>query len=138
MTTAREHNDLKENTWVGQLGIEITHTEPGKVVAQIQVRPDLLAPNGFLHAASVVSFADSLCGSATVENLPQGAVGHTTIELKANLLGTARIGAIECEATLAHGGKTTQVWDARVTSKESGKTIALFRCTQLILYPEKK
>ncbi|MGO9606162.1 MAG: PaaI family thioesterase [Candidatus Binataceae bacterium] len=135
MTTAREHNDLKKNTWIGQLGIEITHTEPGKVVAQITVRPDLLAPNGFIHAGVIVSFADSLCGSGTVENLPAGASGHTTIELKANLLGTAREGIIECEATLVHGGRTTQVWDAKVTSKESGKTIALFRCTQLIVYP---
>ncbi|MGO9452905.1 MAG: PaaI family thioesterase [Candidatus Binataceae bacterium] len=135
MTTAREHNDLKKNTWIGQLGIEITHTEPGKVVAQITVRPDFLAPNGFIHGGVIVSFADSLCGSGTVENLPAGASGHTTIELKANLLGTAREGIIECEATLVHGGRTTQVWDAKVTSKESGKTIALFRCTQLIVYP---
>ena len=67
---------------------------------------------------------------------PSGARGYTTIELKANLLGTARDGHLECEATLVHGGRTTQVWDAKVTSNESGKTLALFRCTQLILYPE--
>jgi 1,4-dihydroxy-2-naphthoyl-CoA hydrolase len=135
MTTAREHNDRKKNTWVGRLGIEIVEASPGKVIAQIRVRPDFLAPNGFIHGAVMVSFADSLCGSGTVENLPAGASGHTTIELKANLLGTVREGIIECEATMAHGGRTTQVWDARVTSKESGKVLALFRCTQLILYP---
>jgi|SRR5208282_660099 len=135
MTTAREHNDLKKNTWIGQLGIEITHTEPGKVLAQITVRPDLLAPNGFIHAGVIVSFADSLCGSGTVENLPAGASGHTTIELEANLLGTTGEGIVECEATLVHSGRTTQVWDARVIAKQSGKTIALFRCTQLIVYP---
>ncbi len=138
MTTAREHNDLKKNTWVGELGIEIVSAAPGRVVGEIEVRPDFLAPNGFIHAAVIVSMADSLCGSGTVEALPDGATGHTTIELKANLLGTARGGTIRCEATLVHGGRTTQVWDATVVSKATGKTIALFRCTQLILYPTGK
>ena len=135
MTTAREHNDRKKDTWVGQLGIEITDAERGKVTGQIQVRPDFLAPNGFIHAAVIVSFADSLCGSGTVEALPDGATGHTTIELKANLLGSTRQGIVECTATLVHGGRTTQVWDATVISKDTGKTLALFRCTQLILCP---
>jgi len=133
---AREYNDARKGTWVGDLGIEITSVAPGRLVAQVKVRRELLSPNGFLHAATVVTLADSLCGSGTMDNLPAGARGYTTIELKANLLGTAREGHIECEATLAHGGRTTQVWDARVVAKESGKTIALFRCTQLILYPE--
>ena len=92
MTTAREHNRAKQNSWVGELGIEVVSAEPGTVVGQIQVRPEFLAPNGFIHAAVLVSFADSLCGSGTVEALPQGATGHTTIELKANLLGTVREG----------------------------------------------
>ena len=135
MTSAREHNRLKETTWVGELGIEVVSAERGTVVGQIQVRPELLAPNGFIHGAVLVSFADSLCGSGTVEALPQGATGHTTIELKANLLGTVRKGIVECRATLVHGGRTTQVWDATVVARETGKTIALFRCTQLVLYP---
>ena len=135
MTTAREHNRLKQNSWVGELGIEIVSAESGAVVGQFVVRPEFLAPNGFIHAAVLVSFADSLCGSGTVEALPQGATGHTTIELKANLLGTVRTGIVECRATLVHGGRTTQVWDATVIARETGKTLALFRCTQLVLYP---
>ena len=135
MTTAREHNRLKQNSWVGELGIEIVSAEPATVVGQIQIRPEFLAPNGFIHAAVLVSFADSLCGSGTVEALPHGATGHTTIELKANLLGTVRRGIVECRATLVHGSRTTQVWDATVIAKETGKPIALFRCTQLVLYP---
>jgi 1,4-dihydroxy-2-naphthoyl-CoA hydrolase len=135
VTTAGEHNRLKEKGWVGELGIDVVSAEPGTVVGQIQVRPEFLAPNGFIHAAVLLSFADSLCGSGTVEALPQGATGHTTIELKANLLGTVRRGIVECRATLVHGGRSTQVWDATVIAKGSGKTIALFRCTQLVLYP---
>ena len=135
MTTAHEHNRQKQNSWVGELGIEVIAAQPGTVVGHLQVRPEFLAPNGFIHAAVLVSFADSLCGSGTVEALPHGATGHTTIELKANLVGTVREGIVECRARLVHGGRTTQVWDATVIAKESGKTIALFRCTQLVLYP---
>jgi uncharacterized protein (TIGR00369 family) len=68
-------------------------------------------------------------------NLPEGAQSFTTIELKSNFVGTKRGGAIGCEAKLVHGGRTTQVWDATVSDEESGKPIALFRCTQMILYP---
>ena len=135
MTTAREHNERKKDTWVGQLDIEIVSAKRGSVVGQVKVRPDFLAPNGFIHGAVMVSLADSLCGSGAVEALPDGASGHTTIELKANLLGTVREGLLECRANLVHGGRTTQVWDATVVAKESGKTLALFRCTQLVIYP---
>jgi uncharacterized protein (TIGR00369 family) len=136
MPTAREYNDLRKGTWVGDLGIEIVSVEPRRLIGAVTVRKELLSPNGFLHAGCVITLADSMCGAGTMENLPADARGYTTIELKANLLGTARDGHLECEATLVHGGRTTQVWDAKVTSKESGKALALFRCTQLILYPE--
>ena len=94
-----------------------------------------MAPNGYLHAATVIALADTSCGYGTFVNLPEGTECFTTIELKSNFLGTKREGAIRCEATLAHGGRTTQVWDATVADEESGKPIALFRCTQMILYP---
>jgi len=71
-----------------------------------------------------------------VANLPKEANGFTTIELKSNHLGTALEGTIECVAKPAHLGRTTQVWDATVTHRETGKTIALFRCTQMVLYPK--
>jgi uncharacterized protein (TIGR00369 family) len=70
--------------------------------------------------------------------LPEGATGFTTIELKSNHLGTARAGFVECVAKAVHFGKTTQVWDAVVTSTTSGKVMALFRCTQMILYAKDK
>ena len=104
--------------------------------AWLPLRHELLAPNGYLHAASAVALADTACGYGTWASLPDGARGFTTIELKTNFLGTALDGAISCEAKLVHGGRTTQVWDAEVIAETKGRTIALFRCTQLILYPE--
>jgi 1,4-dihydroxy-2-naphthoyl-CoA hydrolase len=119
----------------GLLGVEFVSIEGTRVVSRMAVRPELLAPNGYLHAASVIALADTTCGFGTIANRPDGAENFTTIELKTNFLGTATEGAIHCEANLAHGGRTTQVWDAEVTDEASGKPIALFRCTQLLLYP---
>jgi uncharacterized protein (TIGR00369 family) len=119
----------------GLVGIEFGDIAPGRVTSRLVVRQELMAPNGYLHAATVVALADTSSGYGTVASLPEGARGFTTIELKSNFLGTIREGAIACEATLTHGGRTTQVWDARITDEATGRVIALFRCTQLLLYP---
>jgi 1,4-dihydroxy-2-naphthoyl-CoA hydrolase len=115
------------------LGFRATTLEEGKLHAELDVRPDLLAPNGFLHAATVIGLADTACGYACLAHLPPGAKSFTTIELKSNFLGTAREGTIKAVATGVHLGRSTQVWDATVTGPD-GKTIALFRCTQMVLY----
>ena len=119
----------------GHLGIVITQVAGREVRAELAVRPELMAPNGFLHAGTIVAFADTCAGYGCISNLPAGATGFTTIELKSNHLGTARDGVVDCVATVAHMGKTTQVWDAVITHRDTGKTIALFRCTQMLLYP---
>lgn len=136
MKNPQQLNELCEGMFPALLGIVMTDVGEGEVRAEMAVTPSLLAPNGYLHAGSVVSLADTTCGNGCVAHLPEGASGFTTIELKSNHLGTARDGSIECVATLTHKGRTTQVWDATVTSRETGKKIALFRCTQLILYPK--
>ncbi len=117
----------------GLIGIEIDEIEEGHVRMHLPLRPELLAPNGYLHAATVVALADSACGYGCIASLPEGATGFTTIELKTNFLATALEGTLRVESRRVHGGRTTQIWDATV-SREDGKTLALFRCTQLLLY----
>jgi uncharacterized protein (TIGR00369 family) len=119
----------------GLIGIEIRDVTRGRVTSRLALRTEHLAPNGYLHAATVVALADTSCGYGTVASLPDGARGFTTIELKSNFLGTVREGGIACEATLMHAGRTTQVWDARITDESTTRVIALFRCTQILLYP---
>lgn len=133
MGIVEELNRRSEGALPGLIGLEIVAAEEGHLSGRLELREELLAPNGYLHAATVVALADTSCGYGTFVNLPEDAEGFTTIELKSNFLGTAREGTIECEARLVHGGRTTQVWDATVTG--GGRTIALFRCTQMILYP---
>ena len=134
--TLESLNQRGVGTFPGYLGIEITEVGEQRLAARLPIKPHLLAPNGYLHAGSIVSLADTAAGYACIVHLPEGATNFTTIELKSNHVGTAREGAIACVATAAHLGRTTQVWDVTVTNEANGKTIALFRCTQMILYPK--
>jgi len=119
----------------GLLGFRPTALAEGRLEAELDIRPELLAPNGYLHAATIVALADTACGYGCIAHLPAGADNFTTIELKSNFLGTVRDGTLACVATPVHRGSTTQVWDAVVAHKQSGKRLALFRCTQMILTP---
>lgn len=118
----------------GLLGIEIVELESSRCRLRCSITPQHLAPNGYLHAAAIIALADTAAGYGCVASLPEGATGFTTIELKSNHTGTLLEGGMTAEATLLHGGKTTQVWDAVVTDEATGRRLALFRCTQLLVY----
>jgi len=139
--TTPSHKDFKklgDGYLPGLLGVEIVTVNKEFVESRMMVRREVMAPNGFLHAASVIALADTSCGYGCLAVLPEGASGFTTIELKSNFLGTAREGHIACRATPVHLGRTTQVWDAVVTNEASGAKIALFRCTQMVLWQNPK
>jgi uncharacterized protein (TIGR00369 family) len=129
-------NERSVGKFPGFLGIVFTHLDGLEIRAELPIRGEFIAPNGFLHAGTIVTLADTACGYGCFANLPQGATGFTTVELKSNHLATAREGTIATTARAVHRGRTTQVWDAVVTHKETGRTLALFRCTQMILYPK--
>jgi uncharacterized protein (TIGR00369 family) len=136
-TSLDELNARGQSGLPGHLGMVFTAVQAaadgGEVQAEMRVQPHLMAPNGFLHAGSLVSLADTCCGYGCVLFLPPGARGFTTVELKSNHLGTARDGTVRCVARPVHVGRTTQVWDATVKHAESGRTLVVFRCTQLVL-----
>ena len=134
MLTPEQFNNRGAGYLPGLLGIVITHVGKSELRSELKVNKSLMAPNDYLHAGTVVALADTSAGYGCAANLPEGATGFTTIELKSNHLGTAREGTINCVAKAVHLGKTTQVWDAVITHGESGKTVALFRCTQMVLY----
>ena len=118
----------------GLFGFRVTAIGDDHLDAELDVRPEILAPNGYLHAATVVALADTACGYGCIAHLPPDAMNFTTIELKANVLGTVREGTLACTARPVHLGRTTHVWDATVYRGADRRTIALFRCTQMILY----
>jgi 1,4-dihydroxy-2-naphthoyl-CoA hydrolase len=136
LPTPAELNARKPGTLLGMMGMETIEVERGRVVLRMTVRPDLLAPNGYLHGGTIVALADSACGMASFAHMPVGAEGFTTVELKTNFLGTTTEGELRCIATPQHLGKSTQVWDAEVIRADTDKTIAIFRCSQMILWPK--
>jgi uncharacterized protein (TIGR00369 family) len=133
MLTPASFNQRGADCLPGHLGMVITHVAKGELRIELPVTRALMAPNGFLHAGSIVALADTAAGYGCIASLPEGAAGFTTLELKSNHLGTAREGTLDCVAKAAHLGRTTQVWDAVVSHRETGKTLALFRCTQMVL-----
>ena len=118
----------------GLMGVEILQVTTNFAAARMEVKKLHFAPNGYLHAGSIVTLADTIAGYGCLYNLPDKGISFTTIELKTNFLGATKNGFIKAEATLQHAGKTTQVWDVTVKNEETEKSVALFRCTQLILY----
>jgi 1,4-dihydroxy-2-naphthoyl-CoA hydrolase len=134
MVTLEQLNKIGVGKLPGHLGIVITHVGESELSAELAIKEQHMAPNGYLHAGTVVTLADTCAGYGCIANLPQGATGFTTIELKSNHFGTAKEGTIVGSAKPVHLGRTTQVWDTIVSHRDSGKTIALFRCTQMILY----
>lgn len=129
-------NAMQQGFLPGELGLEVLEARQGYLRSQVKVEAKHMAPNGFLHAAAVIALLDSAAGYGCRISLPEGASGFTTIELKSNFLGSAKVGeVVTCEAKLVHGGRMTQVWDATATHADTGKAIALFRCTQMVLYP---
>jgi len=132
----RSLNDFGRDRLPGLLGLEILSCSAERVTGRLAVTAPLIAGTGFLWAPVVIALADTLCAYGTGEALPPGASSFTTAELKTNFLGSiAAGGAIFGVATPVHRGRTTQVWDAVVTNEANGRTLALFRCTQIILYP---
>jgi uncharacterized protein (TIGR00369 family) len=132
--SAQELTALLPGRLPGLLGMRVTEVGAGVMSGELDVREEVLAPNGYLHAATVVGLADTLCGLGARLCLPEGSNGFTTVELSSSFLATARSGTVRAQARLVHGGRRTQVWDATASGPD-GRTLALFRCTQLVLYP---
>ncbi|MEM7514569.1 MAG: PaaI family thioesterase [Bacteroidota bacterium] len=133
--TVDQINKLGADCFPGYLGIKAVDIQENAVVGEMEVGANHLAPNRYLHAGCVITLADSLAGYSTLMNLPEGAISFTTIELKSNFIRTVREGTIQARCIAEHLGKKTQVWKVVVTAKDSGKKMAIFSCTQMVLYP---
>ncbi len=109
---------------------------PDLVLGHIDVTPNLIAGTGFLFAPAVVALADTCAAIGCGRNIPEGA-SFTTIELKSNFLASARVGErVLCRCTPVHLGRQTHVWDAEVVNETTGRKMAVFRCTQMVLRHE--
>ena len=116
---------------VKHLGIRFVETEKDRVVAELEIRPELLTTTGALHGGTLMAFADTVGAAGTVVNLAQGQ-STATLESKTNFFAAARAGVVRAESTPLHKGKRTHVWQTRVTDA-NGKLVSLTIQTQVIL-----
>jgi 1,4-dihydroxy-2-naphthoyl-CoA hydrolase len=114
-------------------GIRFTEATKDRVVAELLIRDDLKTFGGRLHGGAIMAFADTVGATATFVNLPPGA-GTTTLESKTNFFAGATEGLVRAEATPLHRGRTTMVWQTRVTDA-AGRLLALVIQTQMVLPP---
>lgn len=134
--TAEAMNEFFADRLPGRLGYVIDRCEPECVEGHLVVGNDLIAGTGFLFAQVVVGLADFLCAMGVPFHMPHDC-SFTTLELKSNFVGSARPGErVECRALPSHVGRTTQVWDANVRNASTDRAMALFRCTQMVLFPK--
>lgn len=133
--TLEQLNARAEGRLAGLVGLNVTEADPDRIRGVIEVREQLQTSNGFLHTATMIALLDTLAGYGALMHMHERAIGFTTIELNSSFLGTAKEGRVIGEATPVQCGGTTQVWQGRAWREADGKQLALFRCTQLVLYP---
>ena len=130
-----DFNRYGEEYLFGYLGMEFLKVEKDEVVARIVLEQHHFGWNGYLHAGTIFALADSCAGYGCIRSLHEGATGFTTIETKNNFISTLRQGAIQAIATPLHRGRSTQVWDTKVSSEETKKLLSCYRSTQMIFWP---
>ena len=124
-------NDMWKGLLAEHLGMRFVETGPDRVVAELEIRDQLRTIQGALHGGTLMALADAVGGTAALLNLPEGA-GTATIESKTNFFAPGRSGVVRAEATPLHRGRSTSVWQTRVTDK-SGKLLSLTIQTQAVL-----
>ena len=136
ISNVKQMNSLAKDSFVSHLGIKITKVNKQGAVAKLKVSKAIMAPNALIHGGAITSLADTACGFGTMYHLKKDQM-FATIELKTNFISAVQRGIIVCEATLIHKGKTLHVWDSKIFEEKSLKVIALFRCTQMIIYQKR-
>jgi uncharacterized protein (TIGR00369 family) len=132
MTTAALIQEVFNPLFPGLMGVQLMEVTPERVVASMEVRPDLCTTGNVLHGGAIMAFADTLGAIGTIANLPKDA-RTTTIESKTNFLRAAPEGTrITGECTAFHRGKTTMVWQTQIKT-DTGKLCAVVTQTQLVL-----
>jgi 1,4-dihydroxy-2-naphthoyl-CoA hydrolase len=114
--------------------VKLLEVSPERIVAEMEVRPDLCTAGGILHGGAYMAFADTLGAVGTVVNLPQGRT-TTTTDSSTKFISGAKVGTtVRGESLALHRGRTTMVWQTSITNAD-GKLCALVTQTQLVMEP---
>jgi uncharacterized protein (TIGR00369 family) len=124
-------NHMWKGLLAEHLGMRFVETGPDRVVAELEIRDHLRTVRGTLHGGTLMALADAVGGTAALINLREGQA-TATIESKTNFFAAGKSGVVRAEATPLHKGRSTTVWQTRVTD-ESGKLLSLTIQTQAVL-----
>jgi 1,4-dihydroxy-2-naphthoyl-CoA hydrolase len=129
-------SEFKQPPFADYLGIKVTHISKERVTGELPVRAELATMPDIMHGGAIMAFADNIGAVATVANLPPDA-STTTLESKTNFFAAIPVGdTARAECTPLHRGRTTMVWQTRIT-RNDGRLCAMVTQTQLVLLPKK-
>jgi uncharacterized protein (TIGR00369 family) len=126
-----ELQQLLQPLFPGLMGVKLLEAAPDRIVAQMEVRPDLCTAGGILHGGAHMAFADTLGAVGTIVNLSPGKT--TTTDSSTKFIAGAKVGTtVRGESVALHRGRTTMVWQTTITN-EAGKLCAVVTQTQLVM-----
>jgi 1,4-dihydroxy-2-naphthoyl-CoA hydrolase len=132
MPSIEQVQQILEPLFPGLMGVRLVAVEAEKVLAELEVRPDLCTTGGILHGGAVMAFADTLGGVGTFINLAPGK-RTTTTDSSTKFIGGAKAGStVSAECLALHRGRTTMVWQTTIRSAE-GRLCAVVTQTQLVM-----
>ena len=132
MRDLKSIQQLLDPLFPGLMGVQITEATPERVLATMQVRPDLCTAGGILHGGASMAFADTLGAVGTIVNLAAGK-RTTTTDSSTKFIAGARAGTtVSGECVALHRGRTTMVWQTSIRNAD-GKLCAVVTQTQLVL-----
>jgi uncharacterized protein (TIGR00369 family) len=121
-----------ENTLLTSLGIEITQIEKGKVIATMPVDGRTHQPFGILHGGASVALAETVASVGAYELVDKEVEVVAGQEINANHVRSKSEGIVTAVGTVLHQGRTTQVWDIKITD-EQDRLICVSRCTMAVI-----
>ena len=129
-------NEMSKNTLMETLNIEFTDIGDDFVTAKMPVTSKVHQPDGVLHGGASVALAESIGSMASHIFLDADDFYIRGIEISANHIKSISEGDVYAKATFIHKGRTTQLWNIRITDVEDN-LISLVKLTTIAL-PKKK
>ncbi len=137
MNVIGELNDFCAQSMIGVLGIVFTNFENDSIHATMPVNSKTCQPNGWLHGGASLAFAESLAGAGSYLLIDRDRFNVFGLQVSGNHISSVKQGVLKGDAQLIHKGKTTHVWEVRI-SDEDLKLISAVRVTNIITEKKEK
>ena len=131
MNEAETLNEFCAQSMIGLLGITFTDVQPDSIRATMPVNSKTCQPNGWLHGGASLALAESMAGAGSYLLVDREQFNVLGLQVSGNHISSINKGILQANARLIHKGKTTHVWDVKITD-ENHKLISTVRVTNII------